>query len=63
MTQPLPYSAGTFDIVHFRNLAASVPHYLQLIERSARILKPGGLLIITEQEHFFVSELFFLFSL
>lgn len=35
-------------------MAGDVPKYLQLIERSARLLKPGGLLVVTELEHFHV---------
>ena len=55
ITQPLPYASSSFDVIHIRNLSAHIPQYLQLIERCARILRQGGLLVVSELEHFYVS--------
>ena len=54
ISQPLPYASGSFDVVHIRNLSTGIVNYLQLVERCARILRPGGLLVVTELEHFYV---------
>ncbi|KAJ9094194.1 hypothetical protein QFC19_008046 [Naganishia cerealis] len=48
---------GQLDVVHIRNLASGIPNYQVLIERCARILRKGGMLVVTEVELFY-----FLFS-
>ncbi|KAJ9106335.1 hypothetical protein QFC21_001481 [Naganishia friedmannii] len=41
------------DVVHIRNLASGIPNYQLLIERCARILRTGGMLVVTELELFY----------
>lgn len=53
--KPMPYNSDYFDIVHIRNVNMSIQNYLQFVERCARILRKGGLLIITECDPVFVS--------
>lgn len=51
----MPYNSDYFDIVHIRNVNMSISNYLLFVERCARILRKGGLLIITECDPVFVS--------
>lgn len=44
------------DVVHIRNINIGITNYLQFIERCARILKKGGLLVVSETDPFFVSR-------
>ncbi len=44
------------DVIHFRNLAWRAPKYHCIIERYARLLKPGGIMVITELELTFVGR-------
>ncbi|KAI5454857.1 hypothetical protein NCC49_002138 [Naganishia albida] len=53
LTDPLPYAAESFDVVHIRNLSSSIANYQLLIERCARILRTGGMLVVTELELFY----------
>ncbi|KAL1406898.1 hypothetical protein Q8F55_006310 [Vanrija albida] len=47
---PLPYEAGSFDMVHMRFLGLGVPEtrWAELLDEAMRVLKPGGVLEIVE---------------
>nr|ODN85138.1 hypothetical protein L203_05090 [Cryptococcus depauperatus CBS 7841] len=50
ITRPLPWSSGYFDLIQVKGLARSVKSYRSLIERLARLLRRGGLLIMVESD-------------
>ncbi|KAL1413586.1 hypothetical protein Q8F55_001360 [Vanrija albida] len=48
VTKPLPWAGGTFDLIHVKAMLMDIPHYAQLVERLAVVLRPGGLMILVE---------------
>ncbi|OCF57901.1 hypothetical protein L486_03923 [Kwoniella mangroviensis CBS 10435] len=48
--EPLPWPRGSFDVIHVKGLLLEITNYVRLIEKLAMVLRPGGLLIITEVE-------------
>ncbi|KAJ7927449.1 S-adenosyl-L-methionine-dependent methyltransferase [Mycena leptocephala] len=48
VTQNFPFEQGTFDIVHARFLLIHVPNVKDVLERAAKLVKPGGWLILEE---------------
>lgn len=43
------------DVVHVKSMHLSIPHYPRLVERLARVLAPGGLLVLAESEPSYVG--------
>lgn len=43
------------DVIHISLVSLQIRNYRQLLERCARMLRKGGLMVITEVEVFFVS--------
>ncbi len=52
ITQPLPFEAGSFDLVHARFLTGVVPKakWSVLLQDCLRVLKVGGYVLLTEAE-------------
>ncbi|WVQ93415.1 hypothetical protein IAU59_000486 [Kwoniella sp. CBS 9459] len=48
--RPLPWGRDHFDLIHIKGLLLDIPNYNQLVERLAMVLRPGGLLVIVENE-------------
>jgi len=48
--QLIPYPDEHFDIVHARNVHTGVRNYPLFLEEIARVLRPGGLVILAEPE-------------
>jgi len=48
LTEPLPLEADSFDVVHARFLFLHLPNPQHTLERIARLVKPGGWLLIEE---------------
>ena len=46
-TQPLPYPAAAFDIVCLTEVIEHVEQYRQLLREVYRVLRPGGLVVIS----------------
>lgn len=47
--------ADLLDVIHVKMMHSSIPDYRNLIERLARILRPGGMLVLVESEMTYVS--------
>lgn len=47
----LPYPAGTFDVIVMHTLLSHVPDPSAVLAEAARILKPGGRLIVFDADH------------
>jgi len=43
----LPYEDGIFDLVTFTEVVEHLEHYRLIIREAQRVLKPGGLLVVT----------------
>ncbi|ORY24386.1 hypothetical protein BCR39DRAFT_500169 [Naematelia encephala] len=43
------------DLIHVKSLLLDVPHYTQMVERLAVILRPGGMLVVVESEPTYLS--------
>jgi hypothetical protein len=68
--QPLPWPDNSFgtsspvdtrphpptDLIHVKSMLMDVPQYPDLIGKLARVLRPGGMLILVETELRFVSK-------
>ncbi|WVQ64907.1 uncharacterized protein L199_003076 [Kwoniella botswanensis] len=54
--EPLPWPRGKFDVIHVKGLLLEISNYVRLIEKLAMVLRPGGLLVITEVETSYVSS-------
>ncbi|KAI9451385.1 S-adenosyl-L-methionine-dependent methyltransferase [Russula earlei] len=48
LAEPLPLEADSFDVVHVRFLIIHLPNPRSLLERIARLVKPGGWLLIED---------------
>ncbi|KAF7327162.1 S-adenosyl-L-methionine-dependent methyltransferase [Mycena kentingensis (nom. inval.)] len=48
--EALPFSAGSFDVVHARLLLSHLPKQQEAVTRVATLLAPNGILIIEEME-------------
>ncbi|KAH9080341.1 S-adenosyl-L-methionine-dependent methyltransferase [Lactarius deliciosus] len=48
LTDPLPWAAGSLDVVHVRFLLIHLPEPRRVLERIAELVKPGGWLLIEE---------------
>ncbi|KAJ7874075.1 S-adenosyl-L-methionine-dependent methyltransferase [Mycena leptocephala] len=48
VTQHFPFESDTFDVVHARMLLMHVPHAKDVLERAAKLVKPGGWLVVDE---------------
>nr|XP_019050375.1 hypothetical protein I302_00806 [Kwoniella bestiolae CBS 10118]OCF29305.1 hypothetical protein I302_00806 [Kwoniella bestiolae CBS 10118] len=54
--EPLPWPRGKFDVIHVKGLLLEISNYVRLIEKLAMVLRPGGLMVITEVETSYVSS-------
>lgn len=43
------------DVIHLKSMHLSIPYYTTLVERLARVLSAGGLLVMAESEPTYVS--------
>ncbi|KAJ6587489.1 S-adenosyl-L-methionine-dependent methyltransferase [Mycena vulgaris] len=50
LTEALTFEPGTFDIVHSRFVMVHVPNGKDAIERAARLVRPGGLLLMEDMD-------------
>ncbi|KAJ7750771.1 S-adenosyl-L-methionine-dependent methyltransferase [Mycena olivaceomarginata] len=48
VTQDLPFNQSSFDVVHTRFLLMHVPNAQDVLERAARLVKPGGWLVVED---------------
>ncbi|OWZ66878.1 hypothetical protein AYX15_01923 [Cryptococcus neoformans] len=48
ITRPLPWPSSSFDVIQVKGLARTYKRYGVLLERLARLLRHGGLLVIVE---------------
>ncbi|KAN0129531.1 S-adenosyl-L-methionine-dependent methyltransferase [Lactarius tabidus] len=48
LADSLPWEAGSFDVVHVRFLLVHLPEPQRVLERIAKLVKPGGWLLIEE---------------
>jgi len=48
LAEPLPWEPGSFDVVHFRFVLVHLPNPQRVLERIARLVKPGGWLLAEE---------------
>ncbi|KAJ7270432.1 S-adenosyl-L-methionine-dependent methyltransferase [Mycena rebaudengoi] len=51
LAAPLNFEPETFDIVHSRLVMGYVPNGKEAIARAAKLVKPGGLLLIEDVDH------------
>ncbi|KAJ6607910.1 S-adenosyl-L-methionine-dependent methyltransferase, partial [Mycena sp. CBHHK59/15] len=50
VTEGLPFADETFDIVHARFFMKHVPNAKDVMERAAKLLKPGGWLLVDDYD-------------
>ncbi|KIY72196.1 S-adenosyl-L-methionine-dependent methyltransferase [Cylindrobasidium torrendii FP15055 ss-10] len=51
LAQPeLPYPDGYFDLIHARSIFTGIPDYIRFVSEVARLLRPGGLVILVEPD-------------
>ena len=43
------------DVIHVKAMTLSIPHYSTMVERLAVILRPGGQLVLVEEDPAYVS--------
>jgi len=48
LADPLPFTAGSFDVVHVRLLLLHLPNPQAALERIASLVRPGGWLLVEE---------------
>jgi len=48
LADPLPWEAGSLDVIHVRFLLIHLPEPQRVLERIAKLVKPGGWLLIEE---------------
>jgi hypothetical protein len=48
--------ADRSDVIHLKSMHLSIPYYTTLVERLARVLSAGGLLVMAESEPSYVSS-------
>jgi len=48
LVDPLPWESNSFDVVHVRFLLIHLPNAQRVLERIARLVKPGGWLLLEE---------------
>ncbi|KAJ7816865.1 S-adenosyl-L-methionine-dependent methyltransferase [Mycena olivaceomarginata] len=48
VTQPFPFKQGSFDVVHTRLVLMHVPNAKDVLERAAKLVKPGGWLLVED---------------
>ncbi|KAJ7913862.1 S-adenosyl-L-methionine-dependent methyltransferase [Mycena leptocephala] len=48
VTQNFPFEEGSFDVVHARLLLMHVPNAKDVLERAAKLVKPGGWFVLEE---------------
>ncbi|KAF8136589.1 S-adenosyl-L-methionine-dependent methyltransferase [Boletus edulis] len=46
----LPYPSGHFDVIHARSMHTGIENYTRLLHEIARMLRPGGLVILIEPD-------------
>jgi ubiquinone/menaquinone biosynthesis C-methylase UbiE len=44
----MPYADGYFDLIHARAVFTGIRHYTRFLHQIARLLRPGGLVILIE---------------
>ncbi|KAJ7062506.1 S-adenosyl-L-methionine-dependent methyltransferase [Mycena amicta] len=50
LTKEWPFEDGQYDVVHARFLLIHVPHGAEIARRVARLVKPGGYLLLEDQD-------------
>ncbi|KAJ7811279.1 S-adenosyl-L-methionine-dependent methyltransferase [Mycena olivaceomarginata] len=48
VTQTFPFKQGSFDVVHTRLVIMHVPDAKDVLERAAKLVKPGGWLLVED---------------
>ncbi|KAJ7633129.1 S-adenosyl-L-methionine-dependent methyltransferase [Roridomyces roridus] len=51
LREELPFERESFDIVHARMVMVNVPNTKEVIHKAARLVKPGGLLLLDEPDY------------
>ncbi|KAJ7633137.1 S-adenosyl-L-methionine-dependent methyltransferase [Roridomyces roridus] len=56
LREELPFERESFDIVHARMVMINVPNAKDVIHKAARLVKPGGLLLLDDMDHKSTSD-------
>ncbi|KIJ56031.1 hypothetical protein M422DRAFT_239222 [Sphaerobolus stellatus SS14] len=51
VTEELPFESGSFDLIHCRFVIVHIRDFPQLLNKLAKLLRPGGWLLILDNEH------------